>query len=62
MVIFGDKTKPVYEIEMDRLNILTGKYERSWDYVHASSEEEAIANVRWIHGQSFEILNVTLHT
>lgn len=62
MVIFGDKTKPVYEVEMGRLNILTGKYEKCWDYVHANTDAEARSNAAWIHGQSIEILNIQLHT
>lgn len=62
MVIFGDKTKPVYEIKMDRLNILTGKYERCWDYVHATDEKEARIIAAWIHGQCVEILSAKLHT
>lgn len=62
MVIFGDKSKPVYEIEMDRLNLLTGKYEKCWDYVHAIDEKEARSNAAWIHGQSVEILSAQLHT
>lgn len=62
MVIFGDKTKPVFEVQMDRLNILTGRYERCWDYVHARDEHEAKANISWIHGQSIEILSINLDT
>ena len=62
MVIFGDKTKPVFEVQMDRLNILTGRYERCWDYVHARDEQEAKANISWIYGQSIEILSINLHT
>jgi hypothetical protein len=62
MVIFGDKNKPVFEVEMDRLNILTGKYERCWDYVHAMDSQEARTNIYWIHGQSIEILSINLHT
>jgi len=62
MVIFGDKSKQVYEIELNRLNILTGKYEKCWDYVHAIDEKDARRNVAWIYGQSIEILNVQLDT
>lgn len=62
MVIFGDKSKPVYEVEMERLNILTGRYEQCWDYVNAQNSEEARINIRWIHGQSIEIKNIQLHT
>lgn len=60
MVIFGDKNKPVFEVEMDILNILTGKYERCWDYVHARDDQEARVIISWIYGQSIEILNINL--
>lgn len=62
MVIFGDKNKPVFEVEMEILNILTGRYERCWDYVHAGDDQEARVSISWIYGQSIEILNVNLHT
>lgn len=62
MFIFGDKSKPVYEIQMDRLNILTGKYDKCWDYVHATDEEEARRHAAWIHGQNIEIIDVQIHT
>lgn len=62
MMIFGDKAKPIFEAEINRLNILTGKYERGWDYVHAINEKEASDIISWIHGQSIEILNINLDT
>lgn len=60
MNIFGDKDKPVYEVEINNLNILTGRYDHCWDYVHAGDVQEAKDIVHWLHGSCCEILSVEL--
>ena len=60
MLIHGDRSKPIYEVKLDRLNLLTGKYERCWDYVHAENADEAKSLIQWIYGSGFEILSVEI--
>ena len=58
MVIFGDKTLPVYEVEFEVLNVLTKNWEHKWDYVHAVDSWDAKQKINWIYGQMVEFLSV----
>lgn len=58
MFIAGDKTLPVYEVEMNILNRLTGNWEHKWEYVHARDSFEAKDKITWIYGQMIEFLSV----
>lgn len=52
------RSVPVYEVEMEVLNKLTGNLEHKWDYVHAQDSVEAKAKITWLYGQMVEFLNV----
>ena len=60
MVIFGDKTLPVYEVELEAVNDLTGNWEHKWDYVHATDSRDAKDKITWIYGQMVDFLNVEI--
>ena len=58
MLIFGCKSLPVYEAEIEYFDILNRKRVRIFDFVHAESEADARKKLRWIHGSTVDILSV----
>ena len=58
MLIPGDASLPVFEVEFDCFNVLTKNHDRKFDYVHAKDADEAKKRIRWVHGSCVDILRV----
>ena len=46
-----------FECQFERQNVLTGKHEMRWDYVHALDEADARAELAWIHGDLIDVVS-----
>lgn len=58
MFIRGDKSLPIFEVELECTNPLTGKTEHRYDYVHAIDEDSAKKEIRWVYGTLVDILRI----
>lgn len=56
----GDKSVPVYEVEMELLNPLSEKWEHKWEYVRARDSADAKNRITWVYGQMVDFLSVKL--
>jgi hypothetical protein len=45
------------EFQFEKWNILTQQHEMRWDYVHALDEEDARAELAWIHGDLIDVVS-----
>lgn len=49
-----------YEIKFERFNIFTRQHEIEYEYIYATSEQNAKGKLTWKYGQNIDIISVNV--